>query len=233
MLVTGGAGFIGSHLVEKLLDLNCDVYVADNLSRGSLENISHLLDGIHFYKVDLTKMKNAISVTRGMDFVFHLAADVGGIHFIKRENVKCLTPDLLIHVNMLEACRINDVERFLFTSSACVYREKNPDELNIFREEDAIPASPSTTYGWAKLMGEIQLIAFIKQKVLKIMNWRPKRVIFDPSKPVGVLNRALDIKRAKELLGWKPRFSLEEGLRKTIEWYVKTHKRKDYVDKRI
>lgn len=92
VLVTGGAGFIGSHLVEKLLDLNCDVYVADNLSRGSLENISRLLNKIHFYKVDLTKMENCISVTHDVDFVFHLAADVGGIHFIKKENVKCLTP---------------------------------------------------------------------------------------------------------------------------------------------
>jgi len=185
VLVTGGAGFIGSHLVEKLLELNCEVSVADNLSRGSLENISHLLKRIHFHKVDLTKMENALSVTRGVDYVFHLAADVGGIHYIRKENVGCLTPDLLMHVNMLEACRINNVKRFLFTSSACVYREKNPAGLNIFEELDAIPANPLTTYGWAKLIGEILCRSYyldygVGCSVVRIFNAYGERENLDP-----------------------------------------------------
>ena len=65
------------------------------------------------------------------------------------------------------------------------------------------------------------------------MGWRPKKVIYDTSKPVGVVSRGLDITRANELLGWKPKFSLEEGLKRTIKWYIETHKRKGYVDERI
>ena len=71
------------------------------------------------------------------------------------------------------------------------------------------------------------------EKIFEIMSWRPKKIVFDTSKPVGVVSRALDISRAKELLGWTPRFTFEEGLRKTIEWYEKTHIRKGYVDEKL
>ena len=154
VLVTGGAGFIGSHLVKKLLGIGCDVYVADNFSRGRRENIKPFLDKIHLYQVDLTKFENCMLATKDVDYVFHLAASVGGIHYIKRENVEGSTPSILMNTNMLEASARSGVERFLFTSSACVYMEKGL-ELNEFKEEDAFPANPPTTYGWAKIMGEI------------------------------------------------------------------------------
>jgi nucleoside-diphosphate-sugar epimerase len=173
VLVTGGAGFIGSHLTKRLLEMGSEVHVADNLSRGSLENLT-ALDGVHLHRVDLTDMHNCLTVTKGIDFVFHLAASVGGIHYIKRENVENLTPSLLMNTNVLEACRLNDVKRLLFASSACVYREKNAD-LNQFKEEDAIPANPATTYGWAKLLGEIGCKSYyldygIKSSAVRIFN---------------------------------------------------------------
>jgi nucleoside-diphosphate-sugar epimerase len=172
--VTGGAGFIGSRLVKKLLNLGCEVYVADNFSRGSKENLEPFLDKIHLYPVDLTKLENCLRVTKDVDYVFHLAAAVGGIHYIKKENVGGSTPSLLMNTNMLEAARINDIKKFLFTSSACVYREKN-SSLNKFKEEDAYPANPLTTYGWVKLMGEIQCRSYyldygIKSSVVRIFN---------------------------------------------------------------
>jgi nucleoside-diphosphate-sugar epimerase len=154
VLVTGGAGFIGSNLVRKLLELGSKVRVADNLSRGSLENLE-FPDRISFVKLDLTNMDNCMVATKGMDYVFHLAAPVGGIHFIKKYNVENLTPGLLMNTNMLEAARRNDVERYLFASSACIYQERS-DSLNEFEEVDAYPANPATTYGWTKLVGEIQ-----------------------------------------------------------------------------
>lgn len=184
VLVTGGAGFIGSHLVKALLDAGCEVHVADNLSRGSLDNLEGIYGKIRFHHVDLTKFENCLSVTRDMEYVFHLAASVGGIHYIGKNRVRCLTPDLLMHSYMLEACRINDVERFLFTSSACVYREKSPT-LNKFREDDAYPADPATTYGWAKIMGEILCRSYyldygIKCSVVRIFNAYGENENLDP-----------------------------------------------------
>ena len=184
VLVTGGAGFIGSHLVKKLLGIGCDVYIADNFSRGRRENIEPFLDKIHLYQVDLTKLENCMLATKDIDYVFHLAASVGGIHYIKRENVEGSTPSILMNTNMLEASARNGIERFLFTSSACVYMEKDL-ELNELREEDAFPANPPTTYGWAKIMGEIQCRSYyldygLKTSSIRIFNCYGENENLDP-----------------------------------------------------
>lgn len=172
--MTGGAGFIGSHLVAKLLDLGSEVYVADNFSRGSKENIEDFLEMIRLYDVDLTRLENCLLASREVEYVFHLAASVGGIQYIKKENVEGSTPSLLMNTNMLEAARLLDVERFLFTSSACVYRGRKL-HINRFKEEDAYPANPATTYGWSKLMGEIQCRSYyldygVGSSVVRIFN---------------------------------------------------------------
>ena len=184
VLVTGGAGFIGSHLVKRLIELGSVVSVADNFSRGRRKNIEPFLNEIQLHIADLTNLENCVNVTKDIDYVFHLAASVGGIHYIKKENVGGSTPSLLMNTNMLEAARLNDVERFLFTSSACVYREKSLD-LNRFKEEDAYPANPATTYGWAKLMGEIQCKSYyldygIKSSVVRIFNAYGENENLDP-----------------------------------------------------
>lgn len=184
VLVTGGAGFIGSHLVKKLLDMECDVSVADNFSRGRRENIESFLDKIRLYQVDLTELENCMLVAKDIDYIFHLAASVGGIHYIKRENVEGSTPSILMNTNMLEASVKNNVERFLFASSACVYREKSI-ELNEFKEEDAFPANPPTTYGWAKVMGEIQCRSYhldyrLKTSSIRIFNCYGENENLDP-----------------------------------------------------
>ena len=184
VLVTGGAGFIGSNLAKKLIDLGSKVIVADNFSRGCKENLKPILDRIQLHHVDLTKMDNCLAVTKQVDFVFHLAASVGGIQFITKENVGGLTPSLLMNTNMLEAARINDVERFLFTSSACVYRDRGQG-LNRFKEEDAIPANPLTTYGWAKILGEVQCKSYhvdygIKCSAPRIFNTYGENENLDP-----------------------------------------------------
>jgi nucleoside-diphosphate-sugar epimerase len=184
VLVTGGAGFIGSHLVKKLLDIGCDVSVADNFSRGRIENIESFLDKIHLYRVDLTELENCMLAAKDIDYIFHLAASVGGIHYIKRENVEGSTPSILMNTNMLEASVKNNVEKFLFASSACVYSEKSL-ELNEFKEEDAFPANPPTTYGWAKVMGEIQCRSYhvdygLKTSSIRIFNCYGENENLDP-----------------------------------------------------
>jgi len=183
-LVTGGAGFIGSFLTEELVDRGADVVVADDLSRGHLDRIEHILDDIEFRSLDLTTHKGCIEATEGVDHVFHLAASVGGIHYIKREHVGGLTPSVLMNQHILEAARINDIDRFLFASSACVYRQKH-DDLNLFSEDQAIPADPHSTYGWAKVLGEVACDAYhadtdIRTGAVRIFNCYGPRESLDP-----------------------------------------------------
>jgi nucleoside-diphosphate-sugar epimerase len=184
VLVTGGAGFIGSHLVDELLERNVDVVVADDFSRGDLENIEHVVDDIDLRPVDLTTRTGAIRATEGVDYVFHLAASVGGIHYIQRENVGGLTPSVLMNQQILEGARINDIDKLLFASSACIYRQEH-DDLNRFSEDQAIPADPHSTYGWAKILGEVAAQAYhedceIDTAMVRIFNCYGTRESLDP-----------------------------------------------------
>jgi len=184
VLVTGGAGFIGSHLVDHLLEFGADVVVADNFSRGSPDNLAHVRDDIDLRPVDLTTHRGCVTATEGVDHVFHLAASVGGIHYIQRENVGGLTPSVLMNQHMLEAADVNDVDRFLFASSACIYRQEH-DDLNLFSEEQAIPADPHSTYGWAKVLGEVACDAYhedtdLETASVRIFNCYGPRESLDP-----------------------------------------------------
>jgi UDP-glucose 4-epimerase len=183
VLVTGGAGFIGSFLTEELHSRGAEVVVADNFSKGH-DKLSHIADAVEIRPVDLTTHKGCIEATEGVNHVFHLAASVGGIHYIQRENVNGLTPSVLMNQHMLEAARINDVDRFLFASSACIYRQEH-DDLNKFSEDQGIPANPHSTYGWAKILGEVACDAYhtdcdVATSSVRIFNAYGPRENLDP-----------------------------------------------------
>jgi nucleoside-diphosphate-sugar epimerase len=184
VLVTGGAGFIGSFLVERLVELGADVVVADNLSRGGADKLAAVVDQIELRPVDLTTMEGCLRATEGVEVVFHLAASVGGVHYIERENVGGLTPSVLMNQHMLEACRIRDIDRFVFASSACIYRQQT-DELNEFSENQGYPAHPFSTYGWAKVLGEVACKAYhddygMRTVSVRIFNAYGPRESLDP-----------------------------------------------------
>jgi UDP-glucose 4-epimerase len=331
VIVTGGASFIGSHLVDRLVELGANVTVIDNFSSGTRENLSQSMNRINVIKMDLEwcNLHEIVEAFNDHDIVFHLAATHGGRGYIHTHPAD-VSSNFAIDHHVFEAGLKTGVERIISASSACAYSTKLQDKAHsnyLLKEDDSNPfrlnepLSADIEYGWAKLIGEVQLIAFIKQygmkgcslrfvtaygprenethsiialiykafekmdpyhiwgsgeqdrdftyvsdivegtvlaaekitdgtpinlgtgkrykikdvaeKVFDVIGWRPKRIVFDTSKPVGVASRALGITRAKKLLGWDPKISLEEGLQKTINWYVKTHEPKGYVDEKV
>lgn len=331
VVVTGGASFIGSHLVDKLVELGAKVTVIDDLSSGKLENLKQSKNKIKFIKKDLEYItkEELKALFKDQNLIYHLAAVHGGRGYITTHPADVCS-NLSIDHHVFEAAMYSNVENIVFSSTACVY----PTELQAkvgssykLKETDADPTnlegymSADIEYGWGKLMSEMQLHAFIKQyglkgcpvrfvtaygprenethaiialiykavnkmdpyeiwgngkqerdftyvedivegtilaghhikdgtpvnlgtgkrytiietveTICKIIGWKPSKFKFDTKMPVGAVSRALDNKRAKQMLGWQPRFSLEDGLRKTIEWYVSTHKAEAGIKKEI
>jgi nucleoside-diphosphate-sugar epimerase len=316
VLVTGGASFIGSHLVDKLVSLGASVRVADDLSSGSLDNLRSSLSAIEFLQGDLRDRTFARTAIQGCSAVFHLAACHGGRGFIDTHPADCAS-NLVLDGIVFDECARAHVDGVAFASSACVYpvqrqqARANGDMVQL-REEWADPfregcAAADGEYGWAKLMGEMTLRAYWKQyglksvacryftaygerenethavialiakafialepyeiwgdgqqdrnfthvsdivdgtiraieriddasainigtaehiriidlahKIFDEMQFTPKAIQFDTSKPVGVYSRSADLSRARAVLDWEPALSVEEGLHRTIAWY--------------
>jgi len=331
VVVTGGASFIGSHLVDKLVKLGANVTVIDDLSSGKIKNLDNCTDKIKFVKKDLEYIaKNEImEIFKDQSIVFHLAAVHGGRGFITTHPAD-VNSNFSIDHHVFEACSNSKVENLVFASTACVYPTKLQEKIGSdykLIETDSKPndldgnMSADIEYGWGKLMSEMQLNSFKKQyglkncpvrfvtaygprenethsiialiykalhhmdpyeiwgsgeqerdftyvedivsgtilaaekifdgtpinlgtgkkyqmidvvkMICKVLGWHPSKFVFDTSKPVGVLSRALDNSRAKELLRWSPSYSLEEGLKETIDWYKQTHASNEKIDQEI
>jgi UDP-glucose 4-epimerase len=328
VLVTGGASFIGSHLVDRLVAMGARVRVADDLSSGKLENLERSIAKVDFRRGDLRDRAFARDAVAGQRVVFHLAACHGGRGFIDSHPADCASNMVLDGIVIEESHRAK-VERFAFASSACVYPvqlQVAPTSGNVvyLREEWANPfkegaASSDGEYGWAKLMGEMTLQAYAKQygmksvscrlftaygerenethavvaliakafihmdpyeiwgdgqqtrnftyvgdiadgmiracerisdgspinigtaehvkiiecaeKIFSIAKWRPKEIFFDRTKPVGVYSRAADLTQTRAKLDWEPRTSVDEGLRRTIDWYYRANKVEDIAER--
>lgn len=151
ILVTGAGGFIGHHLVNRL---KAEGYWVRGVDIKEPEFQPTIAD--EFELLDLRHWSNCLQATRGIDQVFNLAADMGGIGYITASLADIARNNILINAHMLEAARINCVRRFLFSSSACVYAGYKQHEADVvpLREEDAHPADPEAGYGWEKLFTE-------------------------------------------------------------------------------
>lgn len=189
VLVTGGASFIGSHLVDSLLKKGAHVLVADDLSSGNLKNLEYPLEkkGPKKYSYknlsinigDLKDKRFTSSNMKNVDIVFHLAALHGGRGYIDSHPAECCTNMILDQLVFEEANKAG-VDRICFASSACVYPTHLQEEAGssyLLKEEDADPfvkdkANADLEYGFAKLMGEMALQAYHKEYGIKTSSLR-------------------------------------------------------------
>jgi len=327
VIVTGGAGFIGGRLVDRLLELGADVTVVDKIYFNNTDTrvwevkIRRLTEifNKHGYRqpqlevIDLSVERDKFKlVAKDCDAVFHLSAVFGGREYVDRYQAECSRIFSIDH-NVISGSYEAGVERVHYSSSACVYPPSLNKPGHLLREEEILSTgegwrSSDNLYGFAKLMGELQLIVFHREKglkasicryltvygpgqldtthaiaaliekalnrqdpyvvwgsgeqergftyvddivegtilaaekiedatpinlgwdkrykikdvariILEVTGHKPREVVFDRTKPEGPFSRALDISRAKQLLGWYPKIDLEEGIRRTVEWH--------------
>lgn len=307
VLVTGAGGFIGHHLTSFLVSKGSWVRGVDIKKPEYEETKAH-----EFLVLDLRKYENCLAATSGIDEVYALAANMGGIGFIETHKAEIVYDNTIINHHTIEAARLNNVKRFLYTSSACIYPGYRQRESNVtpLREEDAYPADAEDGYGWEKLYmertcrhyfedygletrivrfhnifgplgtydggrekspaaicrkvalaedgGEIEvwgdgeqtrsycyiddcvegIYRLMRSSYHEPLNLGQDRLIsinqlvdivariagktirkrHDLSQPQGVRGRNSDNTRLRQVLGWEPRISLEEGLARTYEW---------------
>lgn len=318
VLVTGGTGFIGSHVVEKLVERGAKVTVLDNLQNGKLKNVSAVKSKISLIHGDCTNMADALRACKNKDVVMNLAARVGGIEYNRTHQATMLRDNLEIASTMIEAARRANAERFLVVSSACVY----PRQCNVpTPESEGFVDEPEPTnggYGWAKRMAEKLGMYYAEEFGMKVAIVRPyncygprdhfdpetshvipalikrvfdgedpvvvwgsgrqtraflyvedlargmieaierypmpdpvnlgtdeevtvkelvetivrlsgrsPKVVFDTTKPDGSPRRNSNNTKARENIGFVAKMTLEEGLKKTVDWYKKNYSTKD------
>jgi len=165
-LVTGGKGFIGSHLVNFLKKRGYWVRSVD------IEGDSYLkTQEDEFLQLDLREKKNAEKSVKGIDYIWTLAANMGGIGFITEKHADVAYDNVMINCNMIKSAAEENVERLFYSSSACVYPvelQSNDQIVAFLREKDAYPANPDSVYGWEKLYTEITAKAFEKDYGLNV-----------------------------------------------------------------
>ena len=174
VLVTGGAGHIGSYLTKELVMKGANVRIADNLWRGKKE---YLLDDDgkplidfekDFFNVDLREYKNCEKVTEGVDTIFHLADVVAGIDFVFGNEAFVYRSNVLINSNMFQVASKMKPEKLAYVGAACAYplEKQNDPNQPLFKEDDMYPAHPESAYGWGKLMGEYECDLYCKDGFL-------------------------------------------------------------------
>jgi UDP-glucose 4-epimerase len=326
VIVTGGAGFIGGVIADKLLDKGAEVTVVDKLKLPNeswiwpvkLNRLNEIY-GRHGFKnaqlalLDLATERDKFQLlAEKHNVVFHLSAVFGGREFVDVHQVEC-SEMLATDQNVISASYKAGIDRLHYASSACVYAPSLNVHGRLLKEDDILSTgegwqSSDNLYGFAKLMGELQLLALHKEHefkgsasryltvygpgelddthaiaaliqkalakqepfevwgsgkqergftyvddiaegsilacekitdgtpvnlgwdkrytikrvaemILRLSGHRPKKLFFNLAKPEGPFSRALDIKRARRLLGWQPRVDLEKGLKRTIAWH--------------
>ncbi|HYL46397.1 MAG TPA: NAD-dependent epimerase/dehydratase family protein [Candidatus Limnocylindrales bacterium] len=204
-LITGGTSFIGSNLVDALVERGAQVHVVDDLTSGRLSNIEdHIQSGrVTFTKADLREPGVTRAAMKGIQTVFHLAADHGGRGYVDLHQAGPASNLFLDGLVFWEAVKAG-VEKVVFASSGCVYpnfMQSDPKKEIFLREEDVKPPHDADNmYGWAKLMGELTLQAYHREHKLGAASCR----YFTVYGPRGVENHAVIAMIARAFVGQNP-----------------------------
>ncbi|MFC2072789.1 NAD-dependent epimerase/dehydratase family protein [Chloroflexota bacterium] len=313
-VVTGGAGFIGSNLVRKLLNQGREVIIVDDFSRGKKINLYDLGIRTDCLSIDLKDFAQTSEILKNVETVFHLAARIGGINYLhgsNRNELEAVQTNLFIDANVFKACLEHHVSKLVYSSSVSVYPIDLQQSSNVTFSENILHYfEPDGGYGWAKLLGEIQLdlmenidigiarifniygensvlsgsshvivdlirkaiqypeqkfvvwgdgkqsrdflyvsdcvdallqlekeasnppiivnvgsgkevsIGTIAEKITGISG-KDIKIEYDTRQPVGPLSRTADITKARAVLNWQPKVSLDDGIRRTYLWVQK------------
>lgn len=216
ILVTGGAGMIGSNLVKTLALMEHDVIVADNLWRGKISNLkidneNYAIDiESKFHNVDLAKTGSLENLLEGVEYVYHLADIVAGIDYVFENQGDIFRQNLLINSNVISSVRKFKPKGYIYVGTACSFpaHMQYGTEAPPLKEDDQYPASPESAYGWSKLMGEYE--AFLMEKeagipvsVLSLHNVYGTPCVIDRTSQVipSLIKKALDWPN-KEFIVW-------------------------------
>ena len=151
-LVAGAGGFIGGHLVKRLINLGYQVIAVDN---KKIDNWYQIHEQSKNYELDLSLLPNCKKVTENVNGIFNLACNMGGMGFIENNKALCMI-SVLINTHLLLAAKENKVGKYFFSSSACAYNVnlQSNEKVIALKESDAYPAMPEDGYGWEKLFSE-------------------------------------------------------------------------------
>src|SRR5436305_1379086 len=208
VVVTGGRGFIGSHLVDRLLTEGATVAIVDITSRSRPRKVGWVLPArarAEFHRMDLRDTQSCNKLCRGWDIVMHLAAKIRGVGYNVEHHGEMFFSNALINLNMLEAARLAGVDRFLSVSSVGVY----PKDCAVpTPEEDGFKGEPEASgygYGWAKRLAEVQSRCYAQEYGMKIAIVRPynvygPRMQFDPETAPVISAQIMKVLAAQDVL---------------------------------
>lgn len=178
VLVTGGAGFIGSHIVDALVAQGAQVTVLDNLTTGSLDNLAQVYDSITFVQGDITDAALCKEVMQGCAYVFHLAACVSVPQSFTQTDL-CQVVNITGTFNLLEAARLHQPEALIFSSSCAVYGQR---ESACSEDMQPLPTSP---YAYSKWMGELYCQQYSRLFTVPTLALRYFNVFGERQNPFG------------------------------------------------